>query len=1546
MPPQPYQRTLGTPPAPAVRSARNAASTEPARGLLDPSFERDGCGVGFVASRRQEPSREVVDLALGALRRLIHRGAFGADPRSGDGAGLLIQVPDAFLRRVVTPLGIALPPAGRYAMATVFLPRHRPDREACRVVFESALHEARLQLLGWREVPVRPTAIGPVARSGQPVIHQAFIGGRRSGRALESALYPVRKLIESRARALPMTHPSSADLFAITSCSTTTLIYKGQLSATQLEPFYPDLSAPDLVSGLALFHQRFSTNTDPSWRLAQPFRFIAHNGEINTLRGNVNWMRARERGWRHPICGTDPRDILPVIEPDGSDSAAFDNAVELLIRTGRSLPEALMMMVPEAWESSDEMPAQLRAFYGYQANLIEPWDGPAALTFSDGRWVGAALDRNGLRPARYSITDDLVVLASELGVVDLDPAKVRRSGRLEPGHMLLVDTATGRVLDDRQIKGSVARRHPYPELVAESVFELPFPSERESELPGPPAEDLVIWHRCYGYTEEELNQVLAPMAVTGHEAIGSMGNDAALAVLSARPRVLYDYFSQGFAQVTNPPIDSIRERCVMSLRTTLGGGGELLAPDRRPVPRLELPQPILTDAQLRQIKSELLPQLRVRTLAAVFAVSGGDGELERALDRLCEEALLAVEDRVRILIISDRDAGARLAPIPSLLALGAIHQHLVRAGNRAALSLIVETADGRSVHHLACLIGHGAEAVNPYLGLASVAGMATAGDLSESRERTQARAAYIACLTEGLLKVMSKMGISTLSSYCGAQVFEAVGIAGTVMDRCFSGTPSRLDGADLQVLAEEVLLRHRSAFRAVPGRLDPDLGGDHRWRQGDESHAWNPESVAALQHAVRGDDPERFRKFTELADARTAPPTTLRHLLEPIPGEGIPLEEVEPAVLIVRRFVTGAMSLGSISQEAHETMALALNQLGGKSNTGEGGEDPARFAPASDGSSRRSAIKQVASARFGVNVNYLVNADDIQIKIAQGAKPGEGGQLPGHKVDANIARLRHAVPGLELISPPPHHDIYSIEDLAQLIWDLKQPNPGARVSVKLVSQAGVGTVAAGVVKARADHITISGHDGGTGAAPLSSIKHVGIPWELGLAETQQALVRQGLRSRVTIQADGGMRTGRDVVIAALLGAEEFGFATAALVATGCILMRVCHLNTCPVGIATQDPVLRRRFAGAPEHVVRFFMMVAEDVRAHMAGLGFRTVSEMVGRVDRLGERTKARPWKAGRLDLAPLLQAPIPGPAALLRGRHRADVEARSYGQAQDHHLEAALDLRLIRRLQGSLETGEPATVSARVRSCHRAVGARLSGEVARRYGEDGLPEDTLRVRLRGIAGQSLGAWLAPGISITCVGAANDYPGKGLSGGRLVVRTPRAIGYVPAANVIIGNVALYGATAGEAYFEGQAGHRFAVRNSGATAVVEGIGDHGCEYMTGGAVLVLGSVGENFGAGMSGGVAYILDSFQTVQRHHNPASVEVTDPDQDDLAIVRELLQRHLLYTGSQLARRTLAGWPGSATQLTLVRPRRRGAGVSGVPQRLLDTVPESAAASA
>ncbi|MGH7608350.1 MAG: glutamate synthase large subunit [Candidatus Dormibacteria bacterium] len=1490
------------------------------RGLYDPSFEHDGCGVGFVASLRRQPSREVVSLALGSLGRLLHRGAFGADPRSGDGAGIMLQLPDSFLRRVAGELGLTLPRAQHYAVATVFLPRDPADGALCESMIVNGLGRAGLRLLGWRDVPCRPTAVGPGARRARPRIRQVFIAGER-GSALECALYPARKHIEAQVRRLTFAAPDSAETFAITSCSSTTLVYKGQLSATQLDRFFPDLRSPDLVSALAVVHQRFSTNTEPSWRLAQPFRFIAHNGEINTLRGNRNWMRAREGGWRHPVCSAPPGELLPIIEPGGSDSAAADNTFEFLLRSGRSLPEAVMMMMPEAWEENRDCPPRRRAFYRYHSSLLEPWDGPAAIAFSDGRWVGAALDRNGLRPARYAITDELVVLASEAGVVPLRADSIRHAGRLRPGSMLLVDTRRGRVLMDRQIKAAVVGRHDYGGLVERGTVLLP---HRGHPLPDPPGGDprhqLASWQRCFGYTEEELERTLAPAARSGHEPVGSMGDDAPLAVLSQGPRLLFDYFSQGFAQVTNPPIDSIRERCVMSLRTSLGGGGDLLARRPEPVPRLELPHPVLTPAELEKIRA--LDELPSRTLATVFPAAQGAAGLDAALERLCQESEAAVAAGVRVLILSDRTVGPGAAPVPSLLALGAVHHHLVRRGVRSRLSLVVESGEPRNVHHLACLVGHGAEAVCPYLALAVVADIARRQQSDTASRPDLAATVYVKALTEGLLKVMSKMGISTIASYCGAQVFEAVGVAASVIDRCFDGTPARLQGADLEVVARETLIRHGNAF-ATEGadEQNSELGDQHRWRHGGERHAWTPETVASLQHAVRRGDPDHFRHFSELVDADTSQPTALRHLLEPIPNREVPLEEVEPATQIVRRFATGAMSLGSLGKEAHETLALAMNQIGAKSNTGEGGEDPERFTADDDGGSRRSAVKQVASARFGVDVHYLVNADDLQIKIAQGAKPGEGGQLPGHKVDAAIARLRHAAQGVELISPPPHHDIYSIEDLSQLIWDLKQANPRARVSVKLVAQAGVGTVAAGVVKARADHITISGHEGGTGAAPLSSIKHVGVPWELGLAETQQTLVRQGLRSRVTLQTDGGLRTGRDVVIAAMLGAEEFGFATAALVASGCVLMRVCHLNTCPVGIATQDPVLRQRFAGTPEHVVRYFMMVAEDVRRQLARLGFSSLAQAVGRVDRLACREGVRPWKAAGLDLGPLLHRPRAPVAGEAGGRGVASARAGlSRTRGQDHQLHLAWEARILGRAAEGLAQRRPQRFQVRVRNSDRAVGARLSGEVSRRHGGEGLPPDTLRLRLEGTAGQSLGAWLAPGVTVTCVGAANDYPGKGLSQGTLVVRVPRHASYLEPGHVIAGNVALYGATGGEAYFGGAAGERFAVRNSGAVAVVEGVGDHGCEYMTGGTVVILGAVGRNFAAGMTGGVAYVLDPGRRLRRCLNSESARASRMGPEDGALLLLLLRRHRRHTASGLAEQLLADWQATLAAMLRVSP--------------------------
>ena len=1503
-------------------------------GLYDSAAEHDACGVGFVATLRQKPTRAVVDLGLSALRRLAHRGGVGADPQTGDGSGVMLDLPHSFLRRIADEASISLPEPGEFALATLFLPQREEDRRGCEAILEEEVTAASMQFLGWRTVPCRPRTIGVVARAAQPVIRQCFIGlGKGEKGSFEERLYPLRKQVENRIAQLEFQSQTSRELVAVVSLSSRTLIYKGQLTAAQLTAFYPDLLASDLRSRVAVFHQRFSTNTQPSWRLAQPFRFIAHNGEINTLRGNRNWMRARSGSWRHQICGVGPDQVQPVIEDWGSDSTAFDNTVELLVRSGRPLTQALMMMIPEAWEDVHDLSPGLRDFYAYHANLLEPWDGPAAISFSDGHLVGAALDRNGLRPSRFAVTTEgLVVLASEAGVVDFSPQSIVELGRLSPGEMLAVDLDGGHIRRNAEIKAEIAQSSPWGRWERSRVLRL---YERhdggvDPEVPVPSLDDLLTMHQCFGYSEEELVSVLATAATTGHEPVASMGDDTALALLSERPKLLFDYLYQGFAQVTNPPLDSIRERRVMSLRTTLGPGGDLLAPGQAVPPRIELEGPILTDGGLALVRQQESTRFRCRTLAAVFSPSAGPESMAGALAELAERAQRAVEDGVQVLVLSDRDVGPDLAPIPSLLAVGRVHHHLVDLGLRTKLSLVVESAEPRTGHHMACLIGHGAEAINPYLALATVAALASEDELPVARSRAQARSAYVAMLTEGIRKVISKMGISTLASYCGAQVFEAVGISREVVQLCLPGTPSRLGGVGLDSLARDVLQRHRAAYPSSRSATERDVGGDHRWRVGGASHAWNPETVAALQHAVRQGSPVRYDDFRRLADAERGGPISLRHLLEPRPGVEVPLEEVEPALEIVRRFVTGAMSLGALSKEAHETLAVAMNRLRAKSNTGEGGEDPGRYRRLEDDGDRRSAIKQVASGRFGVTIEYLVNADDIQIKMAQGAKPGEGGQLPGHKVDETIARLRHSSPGVELISPPPHHDIYSIEDLAQLIWDLKQGNPRARISVKLVSCTGVGTVAAGVVKACADHITISGHDGGTGAAPLSSIKSAGLPWELGLAETQQTLVRQGLRSRVVLQVDGGLRTGRDVVIAAMLGAEEFGFATAALVASGCVLMRVCHLNTCPVGVATQDPVLRRRFAGQPEHVIRYFLMVAEDTRRWMARLGFRNFADMVGQVQWLGTRPDLYPAKADDLDLAPLLAAPETQAAKLMRGGHRLDAAAVRNLRGQNHHMERALDLRALRQLEGRLTTGQPAKLSLTVNNRHRAVGSMISSEITRLHGGAGLPDGTVHLRLRGIAGQSLGAWLCPGLTITCVGAANDYPGKGLSGGRLIVMPPRGLSVVAADQVIAGNVALYGATAGEAFFAGRAGERFAVRNSGATAVVEGVGDHGCEYMTGGTVLVLGSVGHNFGAGMTGGTAYLLRD-HAAGRKLSSESVEMRRPPAADRARIMELLRRHWELTRSPLAAGLLADPDATAAALVAVRPRSSAAVPSAKP---------------
>ena len=1476
------------------------------QGLYDPRFEHDACGVAFVASIAGERSNAIVARGLEALVNLGHRGACGCDPETGDGAGILLQIPDAFLRRNA---GVDLPAPDAYGVGMVFLPTDPDERQRCEAIVERCCEDEALRLLGWRDVPHDPSAIGHVSRSGMPVIRQFFVAAVGvHGDVLERRLYVLRRLIERRRDEAP---PAGEQLFYICSLSCRTLVYKGMLMARQIAPFFPDLVDGSVVSALALVHSRFSTNVLPRWDIAQPFRYCAHNGEINTLRGNVNWMRARQGKFRSALYGADIEKLRPVIDESGSDSAQFDNALELLALTGRPAHHAIMMMIPEAWHEHHEMDEDRRAFYEFHSALLEPWDGPAAFAFTDGRVIGATLDRNGLRPARYVVTDDgLVVMASEVGVLDLPEERVVRKWRLEPGKLLLVDTEAGRIVDDDDAKAELATQHPYREWIRQGTVHLRELGDAE-QLAEPDAGTLLIRQQAFGYTQEDIKLLLAPIMATGEEPLGSMGNDTPPAVLSDRPQPLFNYFKQLFAQVTNPPIDPIREQMVMSLVTSLGPGGNLLEQAPSQARRLEMPHPILTNGDFARIRHLTQRDFPAATIPAVFH-RGEERGLERALSRICHIASQRIAEGSTILVLSDRGVDGDHVPIPSLLATGAVHHHLIREQTRTSVGLVVETGEAREVQHFALLIGYGAEAVNPYLAFETLHDLARRGTLPPGVDAEKAEATLVKAMCKGLLKTISKMGISTIQSYCGAQIFEAIGVSREVVDRHFTGTASRIGGVGLDVIAAEALARHADAFPEVRvGEPALDEGGQYQWRRNGEFHQWNPETVAKLQHAVKANDESWYREYAALVDDQSRQLKTLRGLFafrSPLPS--VPLEEVEPASAIVRRFATGAMSLGSISTEAHETLAIAMNRIGGKSNTGEGGEDPRRYERDGNGDWRRSAIKQVASARFGVNAHYLVNADELQIKIAQGAKPGEGGQLPGHKVDEYIARLRHSTPGVGLISPPPHHDIYSIEDLAQLIHDLKNANPTARVSVKLVAEVGVGTVAAGVSKAHADHIVIAGYEGGTGASPLSSIKHAGIPWEIGLAETQQVMVLNDLRSRVTLQADGQMKTGRDVVIGALLGAEEFGFATSALVAAGCIMMRVCHLNTCPVGIATQDPRLRRKFAGRPEHVVNFMRFIAEDVRRHMAALGFRRVDEMIGRTDVLDVRQAVDHWKARGLDFSLLLQRPdVP-----------ASVEVRKT-IPQDHGLDKALDLEIIALAQAALEHGHPVQIEMPIRNGHRTVGGMLSGEIARRYGAAGLPSDTIRIDLRGSAGQSFGAWLAHGVTLTLDGDANDYVGKGLSGGRLVVRPPAESRIAAEENIIVGNVVLYGATEGEAFFRGMAGERFCVRNSGAHAVVEGVGDHGCEYMTGGVAVILGRTGRNFAAGMSGGIAYVLDEEGAFAGRCNLGMVELEALEaEEDVEQLLSLLQRHADYTGSPVAERLLAEWPAAQARFVKVMP--------------------------
>jgi glutamate synthase (NADPH/NADH) large chain len=1481
----------------------------PRQGLYDPALERDACGVGFVANIRGEKSHDLVHQGIQVLEKLEHRGACGCDPETGDGAGILVQLPDRFLRQEAARLGIELPEAGRYASGMVFFAQEEGARGRQQALFEEIVATEGQRCLGWRDVPVHPEKIGRIAREAMPVIRQVFVeaGEGLDEDAFDRKLYVIRRVFENRVKSI-------GAFCYVPSLSPRTFVFTGMLMATQIEPFYPDLTDPAVESAIALAHSRYSTNTFPTWDLAQPFRYMAHNGEINTLKGNRSAMRAREGTLRSQLFGEeDLRKLYPIMKDDASDSAQFDNVLEFLRLTGRELPEAILMMIPEAWENHAEMDDERRAFYEYHSFLMEPWDGPASIAFTDGRKIGAVLDRNGLRPSRWIVTKDgLVVMASEVGVLDVAPDRVLRKGRLQPGRIFFVDLEEGRIVEDEEVKARYVGKHPYREwveghrVVLDDLPACEVPADRR----GNPELRFTL-QQVFGYTSEDLKFLIAPMVADGKWAIGSMGNDEALACLSDRPRMLYHYFKQLFAQVTNPAMDSINEGTVMSLYSTLGAEKNLLEETPEHARILRCNRPILTNEELERIRSISLPGFESRTLAALFKVSEGGDSLQTSLDALCREAEAAVRAGANLLILSDRGVTPDLAPIPMLLATGAVHHHLVREGLRTQCGLICETAEARDVAHFALLLGYGAGAINPYLAFETIAELVEEGIyVPSSVDVAKGTKNYLKASDKGLLKTMAKMGISTLQSYRAAQIFEAVGLDRSLVDRCFAGTASRVSGVGYDVIARECAMRHERAF-ARDGWVYPELdpGGLYQWRRRGERHTFNPDSVSRLQHAVRQQSFETFREFSKAADDDAERLCTLRGLFRFRWAEQpVPLEEVEPAEDIVRRFCTGAMSYGSISLEAHQTLAVAMNRIGGKSNTGEGGEDPRRFTPDPNGDLRRSAIKQVASGRFGVTSWYLVNADEIQIKIAQGAKPGEGGELPGHKVDDTIARTRHSTPGVGLISPPPHHDIYSIEDLAQLIYDLKNSNRQARISVKLVAETGVGTIAAGVAKGKADGVLISGHDGGTGASPLASIKYAGLPWEIGLSETQQTLVLNDLRGRIRVQTDGGLKTGRDVAIAALLGADEYGFSTAPLVALGCILMRVCHLNTCPVGIATQNPVLRERFAGLPEHVVRYFFFVAEELREYMAKLGFRTIDEMIGRADRLYVDEALQHWKARGLDFSELL--------------HRPDVPfAIRHCEPQDHGLDEVLDVKLLELAKPALERGERVEIQMPIRNIDRTVGTILGSELSKRHGEQGLPDDTIVLRFTGSAGQSLGAFVPSGITIHVEGDTNDYCGKGLSGGRIVVRVPATASFDPSENVITGNVALYGATAGEAYFQGVAGERFCVRNSGAQTVVEGVGDHACEYMTGGRVVVLGHTGRNFAAGMCGGFAYVLDLDGTFPTRVNTERVDLEPLAPEDEEIIQRMVRRHFEYTRSERAEEVLRKWNDFAPKFIKVFPR-------------------------
>jgi glutamate synthase (NADPH/NADH) large chain len=1520
-----------------------------AQGLYNPANEKDSCGVGFIADMKNRKSHKIISQALQILHNLDHRGAVGADPKAGDGCGMLIQIPHDFFAAECSALGFALPEPGDYAVGFFFLPRNEEGRVHAMRVVEKVVADEGEVFLGWRAVPVDNSGLGESVLPTEPVHMQAFIG--RSAATpdqdeFERRLFIIRKVISNTIYNDAATRPLTTGFYPV-SVSSRTITYKGMLLATQLGDYFKDLTDERFQSAIALVHQRFSTNTFPSWTLAHPYRMVAHNGEINTLRGNVNWMAARQASVDSELFGNDIGKLWPISYEGQSDTACFDNALEFLVQGGYSLAHAMMMLIPEAWAGNPLMSEDRRAFYEYHAALMEPWDGPAAVVFTDGRQIGATLDRNGLRPARYLVTKDgLVVLASEFGVLPIPESDIVEKWRLQPGKMLLIDLDEGRIISDEEMKASLATANPYKEWLKRTqiVLETLPPVEARASRTDV---SLLDRQQAFGYTQEDIRLLLPPMATTGQEAVGSMGTDTPISALSDKSKLLYTYFKQNFAQVTNPPIDPIREELVMSLVSFIGPRPNILdleGTSRKK--RLEVRQPILTNEDLEKIRciGHVEERFDTKTLDMTYPATQGSEGMRGSLDRLCERAEAAVHGGYNIIILSDRQTGPDRIPIPALLATAAVHHHLIRRGLRTAAGLVVETGEAREIHHFCCLAGYGAEAINPYLAFETLAAMHAQLDFPEEVDEYEVVKRYIKSIGKGVLKVMSKMGISTYQSYCGAQIFDAVGLSSALVDEFFFGTATMIEGVDLPEIAAEAVSRHKDAFSDAPVyRSSLDVGGEYGYRIRGEDHVWTPDSVATLQHAVRSNAQDRYREFARSVSAQDGQLQTIRGLFRiKTAGERglapVPLDDVEPAKDLVKRFVTGAMSFGSISREAHESLAIAMNAIGGKSNTGEGGEEAERFKTLPDGRSKRSAIKQVASGRFGVTAEYLVNADMMQIKVAQGAKPGEGGQLPGHKVDAVIAKVRHSTPGVGLISPPPHHDIYSIEDLAQLIFDLKNVNPAADVSVKLVSEVGVGTVAAGVAKARADHITVSGFEGGTGASPLTSIKHAGSPWEIGLAETQQTLVLNRLRSRVRLQVDGGLRTGRDVIIGALLGADEFGFSTAPLIAAGCIMMRKCHLNTCPVGVATQDPVLRKRFKGTPEHIINYFFFVAEEVRELMAELGFRKFEEMIGRSDLLDKQDAIEHWKAKGLDFAKLF--------------HKVDMPANvgiRHEEKQKHPIDNVLDRTFIAEAAPALDYGREVVIEGRITNVDRTAGAMLSGEVAMRYGYEGLPDGTIKVNLTGTAGQSFGSFLAAGVDLTLVGQANDYVGKGLSGGRIVIKPhPDAIA-VPEKSIIVGNTVLYGAISGECYFRGVAGERFAVRNSGAAAVVEGTGDHGCEYMTGGVVVVLGQTGRNFAAGMSGGVAYVYDEDKSFAKRCNLSMVDLEPVEEEedlmerlhhhggdlefkgridvsgdmgryDEERLRKMIENHLHYTGSTLAQTMLDNWAEYRTRFVKVMP--------------------------